>query len=85
MGAAIALLGRLTDIAGSFHIAVTKRSGAIDESDRERCIRLADQIAILNKDLVLKQIALAPSSTCCCQRLMDSIRSSASRTAAASA
>ena len=56
MGAAIALLGRLTDIAGSFHIAVTKRSGAIDESDRERCIRLADQIAILNKDLMLKQI-----------------------------
>ncbi len=56
MGAAISLLGRLTDIAASFHIALTKRSGAIDESDRERCLRLADQIAILNKDLMLKQL-----------------------------
>jgi multidrug resistance protein MdtO len=56
MGAAISLLGRLTDIAASFHIALTKRSGAIDESDRERCLRLADQIAILNKNLMLKQL-----------------------------
>jgi multidrug resistance protein MdtO len=56
MGAAISLLGRLTDIAASFHVALTKRSGAIDESDRERCIRLADQVAILSKDLVQREI-----------------------------
>jgi multidrug resistance protein MdtO len=57
MTAAIALLGRLVDTAGSFRLALAERStaAAIDAADRARCNHLADQIVALAKDLVLRQ------------------------------
>ena len=53
MSAAIALVGRLIDIGGSFHLAVTSAENPLD---RERCVRLADHIATLRKDLFQKQL-----------------------------
>ncbi len=57
MTAAIALLGRLVDTAGSFRLALAEHStvAAIDAADRDRCSHLADQIAQLAKDLVVRQ------------------------------
>jgi multidrug resistance protein MdtO len=57
MTAAIALLGRLVDTAGSFRLALAARNTAapIDPADRERCCRLADEIAKLAKDLLVRQ------------------------------
>ncbi len=57
MTAAIALLGRLVDTAGSFRLALAERSTAapIDPVDRARCCHLADQIAELAKDLLMGQ------------------------------
>jgi multidrug resistance protein MdtO len=57
MTAAIALLGRLVDTAGSFRLALAERSMAapIDPADQARCSHLADQIAELAKDLVVRQ------------------------------
>jgi multidrug resistance protein MdtO len=58
MAAAIALLGRLVDTAGSFRLAQSERSTAvaIEASDRERCLHLADQIAELARNMMQGQI-----------------------------
>ncbi len=46
MSTAIALVGRLVDIAASFRLALAERTEAIDPADRQRCYRLADQVTI---------------------------------------
>ncbi len=53
MSAAIALVGRLVDTAGAFHLALTERGHPIDPQDQQRCIRLADEIQTVSADLVL--------------------------------
>jgi multidrug resistance protein MdtO len=56
MSAAIALVGRLVDITGSFQLALSEHRDSISQTDRERCERLADQIAVLRRNLLLKQL-----------------------------
>ena len=57
MGTAIALLGRLIDIAASFQLALAERAQPIDHGRPiERCLRLADQIAVLRRNLMLRQL-----------------------------
>jgi len=56
MGVAISLVGRLVDIGASFELALTERASPIDEADRARCLRLADRIGILEKDLTLRRL-----------------------------
>ncbi|HEY1994647.1 MAG TPA: FUSC family protein [Edaphobacter sp.] len=56
MGTAIALMGRLIDIAASFQLALSERTGAIGADDSERCLRLADEVKVLCKDLMQQQL-----------------------------
>jgi multidrug resistance protein MdtO len=56
MSTAIALVGRLVDIAGSFQLALSERTGAIDPADRQRCLRLADEVKLLCEDLMQQQL-----------------------------
>jgi multidrug resistance protein MdtO len=56
MGTAIALVGRLVDIASSFQLALSERTGAIDPADSQRCLRLADEVQVLCKDLMQQQL-----------------------------
>ena len=51
MNAAVALLGRLVDLAASMRILHARQPIAISGADRERCLRLADEIARLRSDL----------------------------------
>jgi multidrug resistance protein MdtO len=53
MSAAIALVGRLVDTSGAFHLALIERAHPIDPRDRERCIRLADEIQTVSASLVV--------------------------------
>ena len=56
MGAAVALVGRLVDIAANFQLALSERAGAIDSADRQRCQRLADDVAKVCRSLTLRQL-----------------------------
>jgi len=56
MSTAIALLGRLVDIASSFHLSLTERTEPIPETDRKRCQQLAEQIEALCSDLMKRQL-----------------------------
>jgi len=56
MGTAIALVGRLIDIAASFQLALSERPGTIDADDCQRCLRLADEVTELGKNLLHGQI-----------------------------
>jgi multidrug resistance protein MdtO len=56
MGTAIALVGRLVDIAANFQLALSERTEAIDPADRQRCLRLADEVRVLCKDLMQQQL-----------------------------
>ncbi len=56
MGTAIALVGRLVDIAANFQLALSERTEAIDPADRQRCLQLADQVHVLCKDLMQQQL-----------------------------
>jgi multidrug resistance protein MdtO len=56
MGTAIALVGRLIDIAASFRLALSERALPIDAADQSRCLHLADQIAVLCRNLMLRQL-----------------------------
>jgi multidrug resistance protein MdtO len=58
MSAVIALSGRLIDITASFRLALVERAGqaTVEASDRERCRRLADDIAALRQDLLHQQL-----------------------------
>jgi multidrug resistance protein MdtO len=56
MVTAIALVRRLVDIAANFQISLSERAGAIDSADRQRCERLADQVAEVGRSLTLRQL-----------------------------
>jgi multidrug resistance protein MdtO len=56
MGTAIALVGRLVDIAANFQLALSERTEPIDPADRQRCLRLADEVQALCKDLMQQQL-----------------------------
>jgi multidrug resistance protein MdtO len=56
MGTAIALVGRLVDIAANFQLALSERTGAIDPADSQRCLRLADEVQVLCKDLMQQKL-----------------------------
>jgi multidrug resistance protein MdtO len=51
MNVAVALLGRLTDLAASMRIVRSNRPVALNTSDRDRCLRLATQISELRGNL----------------------------------
>jgi multidrug resistance protein MdtO len=52
MTAAVALLGRLVDLAASLQLFRSKQPTAIAEADRVRCQHLADEISTLRKNLL---------------------------------
>jgi multidrug resistance protein MdtO len=56
MNTAIALVGRLIDIAASFQAALSERTSAIDAADRERCLHLADEVKALTGRLMQGQL-----------------------------
>jgi multidrug resistance protein MdtO len=56
MNTAVALVGRLIDITGSFQISLKDRREPILPADRERCRLLADQVAVLCKNLSLRKV-----------------------------
>jgi multidrug resistance protein MdtO len=56
MSTAIALVGRLVDIAANFQLAMSEQKGVIDSADRERCQHLADEVAEVCRSLKLRQL-----------------------------
>ncbi|HTZ58776.1 MAG TPA: FUSC family protein [Acidobacteriaceae bacterium] len=65
LGTAVALVGQLIDVAGNFHRVLNERAKSaatneagfhMDPADKARCHRLASQIEILSKDLVLRRM-----------------------------
>jgi multidrug resistance protein MdtO len=56
MSTAIALVGRLVDIAANFQLAMSEQKGVIDSADRERCQRLADEVAEVCRSLKLAKL-----------------------------
>jgi multidrug resistance protein MdtO len=63
MGTAVSLDGQLLDVAANFQLALSERAKpaaalapSIDAADKARCQRLADQVEVLRKDLVLKRL-----------------------------
>ncbi len=52
----IALVRRLVDIAANFQLSLSERTGALDSADRQRCQRLADQVAEIDRSLALRQL-----------------------------
>ncbi|MGA8271109.1 MAG: FUSC family protein, partial [Candidatus Sulfotelmatobacter sp.] len=57
MNAAVALVGRLVDLAASERITYTGQSAALTKEDRERCLGLADNIAGLRRHFQAGQLA----------------------------
>jgi multidrug resistance protein MdtO len=56
MNAAVSLLGRLVDLAASLWSFRTGQPNPPDAEDRERCLRLADEISGLRQDLRLRRL-----------------------------
>ncbi len=56
MSTAIALVGRLIDIAANFQLTLSERTGPIEATDSERCLRLADEVKELCNDLMQQQL-----------------------------
>ncbi|MBV8673146.1 MAG: hypothetical protein JOZ33_06905, partial [Acidobacteriaceae bacterium] len=56
MNAAVALLGRLVDSAASLRVYLLNQTEPVPDSDRERCLRLADVIAELRADLLARKL-----------------------------
>jgi multidrug resistance protein MdtO len=56
MSTAIALVGRLVDIAASFRLALAERTEPIEETDRQRVLRLAEQVSVVCRELMQKQL-----------------------------
>jgi multidrug resistance protein MdtO len=63
MGTAVSLAGQLLDVAANFQLALSERAKpaaalapSIDAADKARCQRLADEVEVLGKDLVLKRL-----------------------------
>ena len=52
MGTAVALLGRLINLAGSLQILRSNQYTVAPAEDRERCLRLADRIVELERDVL---------------------------------
>jgi len=59
MNVAVSLLGRLTDLASSMRALRSPQSIRIQPSDRERCLRLAKQIAELRQSLIQQKLPRA--------------------------
>jgi len=53
---AVALLGRLVDLAASLRILRSRQSTALRQEDRDRCLRLANQVSNLRHDLKQRQL-----------------------------
>jgi multidrug resistance protein MdtO len=56
MSTAIALVGRMVDVAASFRLAVTERTQPIEETDRQRLLRLAEQVSLVCRELMEQQL-----------------------------
>jgi multidrug resistance protein MdtO len=56
MNAAVALVGRLVDIAASMRMSRRGHPPAVSREDRERCERLADEVSSLQRNLVQRQL-----------------------------
>jgi multidrug resistance protein MdtO len=56
MGTAIALVGRLVDIASNFQLALSERTQSIEPDDRQRCLRLAEEVRKLIKNLMQQHL-----------------------------
>ncbi|HWF47537.1 MAG TPA: FUSC family protein [Bryobacteraceae bacterium] len=56
MNAAIALLGRLVDLAASLQVLRAGQPIAVSAADRERCLHLADYMSELYQDLKLRKL-----------------------------
>jgi multidrug resistance protein MdtO len=56
MNVAVALLGRLSDLAASMRIVRSNQPIALSAADRDRCLRLASQISDLRRDLQLRKL-----------------------------
>jgi multidrug resistance protein MdtO len=63
MGAVVAMVGQLVDVAANFHLALierAKKSGQpavqVDPADKARLQLLADEVEMLGKDLVLRRL-----------------------------
>jgi multidrug resistance protein MdtO len=56
MNTAVALLGRLVDLAASLRIIRSGQPIALSAVDRERCLRLADRIFTLHRDFVRREL-----------------------------
>lgn len=56
MNAAVALLGRLVDLAAALRYFRVTQPGPLTDSDRARCIELARTVAELRQDLVVRKI-----------------------------
>ncbi len=59
MNTAAALLGRLTDLAASLRIVRSSQTTALQVADRERCLRLADEVGQLRRDVQQRQLPRA--------------------------
>jgi multidrug resistance protein MdtO len=59
MNVAAALLGRLVDLAASLCIILSAQSIALRAADRDRCLRLANEISNLRRDLQQRQLPCA--------------------------
>ena len=55
MNIAVALLGRLIDLAGSLSIVHSTQSITLRQEDHDRCLRLANRISNLRHDLMQRQ------------------------------
>jgi len=56
MNAAVSLLGRLVDSTASLRLFITEQPGCATGTDRERCLRLADEMARLRADLLARKL-----------------------------
>jgi multidrug resistance protein MdtO len=60
LGAAVALVGQLVDVAANFQLALNERAKQnapnVDAADKARCLRLAGELEKLGKDLVLRRL-----------------------------
>jgi|HubBroStandDraft_3_1064219.scaffolds.fasta_scaffold01167_3 multidrug resistance protein MdtO len=56
MTAAVALLGRLMDLAASLQIVRSNQFFVPEAGDRDRCLKLADQIAELERDVAARKL-----------------------------
>ena len=56
MTTAVALLGRLVNLAGSLQILRSNQFSVAPPEDRERCLRLADQIVELERDVLVGKL-----------------------------